>query len=292
MKGPIMKMKLPELALKVLLTWVALMVAQMIAGLLVPAGFAVAANVLPGFLISNILVAGVLVFAAMRSDWRGWRLAAALSAIPLVINLANYIEGKLFLTSYGIRWGWVIGYPLVTAALTIPLWLLIFGKRPGDSEVNYRPYQLRSPGQRLWRFAISALAYACLYFIAGTIVIQYVGDFYATQTLPPTGMLFALQLFVRGPAYVVICLLLVRMLGLSRRTGALAVGLVFAIVNGIAPLLIPSGIFPDYVRWAHLYEVASSNFLFGAFVAWLWGEPEPDSKAHFAASSAGASAVN
>lgn len=81
-------------------------------------------------------------------------------------------------------------------------------------------------------------------------------------------------------AAVVICLLLVRMLGLSGRSGALAVGLVFATVNGIAPLLIPNGIFPDYVRWAHFCEVASSNFLFGAFVAWLWREPEPDSKVH------------
>jgi hypothetical protein len=272
-------MKLPELALKVVLTWVALIVGQMIAGLLVPARIAVAANALPWFLISNILVAAVLVFAAMRSDWRGWRLAAALSAIPLVTSVANYIEGKLFLTSSGISWGWVIGYPSLAAVLTMPLWLLIFGKRQRDSEVNYRPYQLRSPGQRLWRFAISALAYACLYFLAGMIVFPYIRDFYATQTLPPAGMLFALQLFVRGPAYVVICLLLVRMLGLSGRKGALAVGLAFATVNGIA-LLIPSGIFPDYVRWAHFYEVASSNFLFGAFVAWVWGEPQPDSKVH------------
>jgi hypothetical protein len=92
-------------------------------------------------------------------------------------------------------------------------------------------------------------------------------------------MLFALQLFVRGPAYVVICLLLVRMLGLSGRMGALAVGLAFATVNGIA-LLIPNGAFPDYVRLAHFYEVTSSNFLFGAFVAWVWREPQLDSKVH------------
>jgi hypothetical protein len=273
-------MKLTRLTLKVLLAWVALVVAQIIAGMLVPARIAAAPNSFPWFLVSNILVAAVLVPVAIRSDWRGWRLAAALSTIPLVLSVSNNIEGKLFLTSFAIRWAWVIGYPLVAALLTFPLWLLIFGKRREGAEGNYRPFQFRSMGQRTWRFAISALAYACLYFLAGMIVILYVRDFYETQTLPSTGMLFALQLFVRGPAYVVICLLLVRMLGLSGRTGALAVGLVFAIINGIAPLLIPNGVFPDYVRWAHFYEVASSNFLFAAFVAWLWREPKLDSKIH------------
>jgi hypothetical protein len=273
-------MKLTRLTLKVLSAWAALVVAQMIAGMLVPARIAAAANTVPWFLISNILVAAVLVFVAVRSDWRGWRLAAALSTIPLVLSVSNNIEGKLFLTSFAIRWAWVVGYPLVAAALAFPLWLLIFGKGQERAEANYRPFHFRSTGQRIWRFALSALAYACLYFLAGMIVIPYVRDFYATQTLPPAGMLFALQLFVRGPAYVVICLLLVRMLGLSGRTGALAVGLVFTTVNGIAPLLIPNGVFPDYVRWAHFFEVTSSNLLFAAFVAWLWREPEPDSKVH------------
>jgi hypothetical protein len=272
-------MKLLDYGLKVLLTWTALVTAQMIAGTLIPFTIAVAANTLPWFLISNILVAAVVALIAARSDWRGWRLAAALSTIPLVTSLSNNIEGKLFLTSYGLRWAWVVGSPLLAAAFTFPFWLLIYGKRRGETQINYRPFQFRSAGQRFCRFSVSAVAYACLYFLAGMIVFPYVRDFYETQSLPPTVALFALQLFIRGPAYVVICLLLVRMLGLPGKKGILAVGLAFAIVNGIA-LLVPNGLFPDYVRWAHFYEVTSSNFLFGAFVAWLWREPELDSKLH------------
>jgi hypothetical protein len=270
-------MKLLDFALKVLLIWIVLVAAQMSAGTLIPFTIAVAPNTLPWFLISNILVAAVVALAAARSDWRGWRLAVALSTIPLVPNVANNIEAKLFLDTFAISWTWVVGYPLVAAALAIPVWLLLFGKHQDRTEVNYRPFHYSSVGQRFWRFSISAIAYACLYFLAGTIVFPYVRDFYETKNLPATGMLFGLQLFIRGPAYVLICLLLVRMLGLSGKKGRLAVGLAFAIVNGIA-LLVPNGLIPDYVRWAHFYEVTSSNFLFGAFVAWLWREPELDSK--------------
>lgn len=271
---------MPKIALKLLLTVVVLVIAQMIAGILIPVRIQVADHALPWFLISNVLVAAILVFAAMRSDWRGWQLALALSAVPLVVNVVNNIEAKLFLTSLEISWAWVVGFPLITAVLTTPLWMLIFGRQQEYADLNYRPFQFRSPGQRLWRFVLSAFAYACLYFLAGTMVFPFIRDFYATQTLPPTGPLFALQLFVRGPAYVAVCLLLVRMLGLPGKKGALAVGLAFVTVNGIVQLLIPTGAFPDYVRWAHFCEVVSSNFVFGAFVAWLWGTPEPDSAAH------------
>jgi hypothetical protein len=272
-------MKLLDFGLKVLLTWTALVTAQMIARSLIPFTIAVAANTLPWFLISNILVAAVVALIGARSDWRGWRLAVALSTIPLVSSVANNIEAKLFLDSFAISWAWVVGYPLVAAALAVPVWLLLYGKRQGRDEVNYRPFHYRSAGQRFWRFSVSAVAYASLYFLAGTIVFPYIRDFYETKNLPATGMLFGLQLFFRGPAYVVICLLLVRMLGLPGKKGILAVGLAFAIVNGIA-LLVPNALFPDYVRWAHFYEVTSSNFLFGAFVAWLWREPELDPKLH------------
>jgi len=83
-----------------------------------------------------------------------------------------------------------------------------------------------------------------------------------------------LQLFVRGPLFVALCLLLVRMVRLAGAKGALAVGMMFTIISGVAPLLMPNPFFPDAVRWAHFCEVSSSNFLFGAFVGWLWGERE------------------
>jgi hypothetical protein len=37
---------------------------------------------------------------------------------------------------------------------------------------------------------------------------------------------------------------------------------------------MPNPFFPDAVRWVHFCEVTSENFLFGAIVAWLWGQPQ------------------
>lgn len=81
----------------------------------------------------------------------------------------------------------------------------------------------------------------------------------------------ALQLCIRGSAFVLICLGLAWMLGLPRGIkGTLAVGLVFTLVSGVAPLLMPNPFFPDSVR-VHFWAVSSENFVFGAIVAWLWG---------------------
>ena len=67
---------------------------------------------------------------------------------------------------------------------------------------------------------------------------------------------------------------MVRMLGLPRLSSALIVGLLFTLLSGVAPLLMPNPYFPDAVRWMHFMEVTSSNFVFGAIVGLLWGQPQ------------------
>ena len=121
------------------------------------------------------------------------------------------------------------------------------------------------------------LLYVFLYFAVGAMIFPYVKDFYATQRLPSNGAIAALQFFVRGPLFILLALAITRMLGLPRRSGALAVGLVFTLLTGVAILLVPNPVFPDTVRWAHFCEVSSEQFVFGAVVAWLWG---PQTMAH------------
>ena len=113
-----------------------------------------------------------------------------------------------------------------------------------------------------------------VYLANGMIVYPYVKDFYATQHLPSMGAMVALQVTIRGPVFVLLCVALTRMLGLPRLSGALAVGAVFTLLSGVAPLLMPNPFFPDSVRWVHFCEVTSENFVFGVIVAWLWGQPD------------------
>jgi hypothetical protein len=152
---------------------------------------------MPWLLLSNLLVAAALGFLATRSDWRGLRLALTISGIAVVVTLTNYLEGIIFLTSSGIDWPKEILRTCLLNAIAIPLWLLIF-RKPATPQNNYHPFRAKPITERLWRFAVADLAYPVLYFVAGMIIFPYVRDFYATQTIPPAGKVFAIQLLVRG----------------------------------------------------------------------------------------------
>jgi hypothetical protein len=200
-------------------------------------------------------------------------LGAALAAIPLVIASVNLLEGAIFLKNSPLEFGRIFVYTVISAVLIVPVWALLFAKRDGVAPEHYHPIQTKSFGERAWKFAVSDLTYLFLYYGTGMIIYPYVKAFYATQTVPSLGGIAALQLLVRGPVFILVCLALTRMLGMPRLSGALTVGLVFTLLSGVAPLLMPNPIFPDSVRWAHFCEVSSENFVFGAIVAWLWGQP-------------------
>jgi hypothetical protein len=267
-------MKIVTTLLKVLIAGVALSIFQVIAGAIVPVKATMPPHTLLWLTVSNLLTAAVLVLVANRSDWRGWRLGVAISIIPITLGLTNMIDGAVFLTNSGINWPGIVANTVIIYELAVPLWIVLFAKRGAPSLEKYGPVDSRPTGERLWKFAVCDISYPVLYFIAGTIIFPFVKDFYATQTLPPFGRLFALQLLVRGPILVGLCLLVLRLLRLPRVSGALAVGAVLALLNGVTPLLIPNPYLPDVVRWVHLCEITSSNFVFGGIVGWLWGEPK------------------
>jgi hypothetical protein len=196
------------------------------------------------------------------------------SAIPLAIFSINLIESLVFLPNTNLEWGKIFLYTLVSAALSVPVWALLFGRRKDVTNDHYRPIHSQSRGELAWKFVVSDLLYVVLYFAVGAIIFPYVKDFYATQRLPSPGAITALQFFVRAPMFILLALALTRMLSLPKLSGALAVGLVFTLLTGAAPLLIPNSVFPDSVRWAHFCEVTSEMFIFGAVVAWLWGPPQ------------------
>ena len=217
------------------------------------------------------MVAAV-AFATIRSDWRGLRLGFAAAAVPLFVSLADLLEGAIFLGHSGVDWKRLAIDSIVSYGLSAPAWGVIFSICKEKAQASFHPFASKPVGERVWKYAVSALSYLFLYYLAGTIIFPFVRDFYATQTLPATRTIVMLQLFVRGPVFVALCLLLLRMVGLARTKAALAVGLIFTIISGVAPLLMPNPFFPDAVRWVHFCEVTSANFLFGAFVAWLWGQ--------------------
>ena len=254
------------------------LIAGMIAALLIPTKTTFDPKIMQHILYWMVLTNGVTVAAltpaAARTEWRGWRLGAAVAAIPAAIVFINGIEGSIFLKNAHIEWNCIFLSNAIGAIFNIPVWALLFGKGGNAAQDHFHPIASKSIGQRAWRLIACDVSYLVLYIVAGTIIFPYIKAFYATQTIPPAGTIVALQLLVRGPAFVLLCLLLLRMLGMPRGSGALAVGLLFTLLSGVAPLLMPNPYFPDSVRWMHFMEVTSSNFLFGVIVGSLWGPPK------------------
>ena len=262
-------MKSSAAIVRAFLAFVAVTVIQMFAGMLLiaPTKTAEPPNAALWLLLSNALAVAALSVVALRSNWRGWKLGAAVAAVPTTIAFADVIEGAFFLTNSAVDWPRLFAFAILSWALTMPVWMFLFGRRPDVPQQQYFPIASKARSERIWKFIVSDLVYILLYIVAGTIVFPFVKDFYATQQVPSMPKIFAMQLLVRGPIFAVLCLALVRMLGLPRLGGALAVGALFAILSGVTPLLIPNPIFPDALRWAHMCEVTSSNFVFGTFVA-------------------------
>jgi hypothetical protein len=264
-------MKSKAIGVQILLGWVALVLVQMIIGMLVPVRMTPPPHAASWFLLSDLLIVTALGYVAAHSKLRGLRLGVALAAIPFGIAVVNLIEGAVFLSRQDADWGRIAINMLLSYALVSPLWAYIFRGQPAiESEAASGDEAL---GTRLWKFLVSDVTYLVLYYAAGSVIFPFVKGFYATQHVPRTGTIVALQLLIRGPVFVLICLGLLRMFHMPRLRAALMTGLVFTAVSGVAPLLIPNAFFPDYVRWVHMAEVTSSNFLFGAFVGWLWTVP-------------------
>jgi len=253
-------------------------IAGVIAGKLIPTKVPLDPHIAQNFFYWMLLTNSIIILAlaplAIRSEWRGWKLGAVVASIPAAIGYIDGIEGMIFLKNSPIEWPQILLGTVISALLNIAVWALLFGRRSDTPVEHFHPIASRRLGERIWKFLVCDCSYMALYLIAGTIIFPYIKDFYATQTIPTPQVLFSLQLLLRGPAFVLLCILFTRMLGLSRLNGALTVGLIFTLLSGVAPLLMPNPYFPDSVRWMHFMEVTSSNFVFGAIVGWLWGQPK------------------
>ena len=182
---------------RALLAFVAIAIAQVVAGIIVPMKPVAIPHLALWMLINLAITVAALAPVAARAEWQGWRLGAAVAAIPLAVFAINLIEGVVFLPNTSIEWGKIFLYMLVSALLCVPVWAYLF-KRKDAAGDHYHPIRSQSRGELVWKFVVCDLLYLFLYFAVGAIIFPYVKDFYATQRLPSKEALSALQLFVRG----------------------------------------------------------------------------------------------
>ena len=263
-----------RIVVRLVLAWIALLAAQIATGTVIHPKSPPNPNPLLFLMVSSAFIVLAIGAAALRSDWRDWKLLRALFLVPAAIAVSNWIEGAWYLPNAGIDWNGVIIYDVIALAVAALLWWVIFRSAPVPESPVSSTLPDRSYGQKLQRFVLCSACYVFLYFLAGMIIFPFVRDYYATQYLPGPGQIVAMQFLVRGPVFVLVCLTLLRMFRLPHWSGAVAVGLAFTFISGVAALVMPNGIFPENVRWAHFCEVTSSNFVFGFVVGWIWGHAQ------------------
>lgn len=266
-----------------------------------PAGFATLLLVLV-----CLLQVSVLMYLILRSRWSGLRLAATNFAVFYgVATFMPQIESAVFLTRLPpsmVPRLFLFG-ALVAAPFSV-LAVLVLGKARPQATDAQRDLVHATDSERLsppvltateWasRLSVSAIAYLILYFTFGYFIAwrnpavrEYYrgidpGSFFAQMkaVFDNTPWLFPLQV-LRAMCWVALALPVIRMMKGEWQEKTLAVGLLFAVVMN-AQLLLPNPYMPEPVRMAHLAETASSNFIFGILIGWLFARPRPRSAVAF-----------
>ena len=110
-----------------------------------------------------------------------------------------------------------------------------------------------------------------LYILAGMILylsMPRLNEFYGDK-IPPMELIIKTQIFLRAFVFMAIAVLINRTVVLPKYQKAVLVGLIFSVIGGIAPLIVPSELMPQFVRIGHGFEVGISNFLYGFLLSLL-----------------------
>jgi hypothetical protein len=240
-------------------------------------------------LLVAALNTAVMAWLILRAPLRGWALAGALTAVFYgVQTFLPQVESLIFQTSAGYAAHLpaaviprLFAAGLLHACLWVPLAVLILGRWKGP--VPEGPADPAPSRDWRWQVPLAALAYVVLYFTFGyyvawrspAVTAYYQGTdpgtfwlgmrdvFRDTPWLPPAQ-------FLRGLVWTALAILILRTVTGSVLEKALAVAAFFAIALS-SGLLLPNPYMPYPVRMAHLLETASSDFLFGALAAWMFG---------------------
>lgn len=230
------------------------------------------------WLLVCFLYAIVVAYPIVRSRWGGWRLVAAIFLVFYgVTSVLIWVEVAVFM-AHVVPEGLVtrtLAFDAVSAAAIAPLAALLFGVlRATQAAAENNRRLVMSVRGWAWRLPVIAVSYVFLYSLFGALVAwraPAVREYYAELAMPSPGNIMLLQVG-RAMIWVAVALPVIRMMKGPWWETSLAVGLLFAVLMNAA-LLVPNPLMPEAVRMTHLVETATSNFIFGFFMAWLLLRP-------------------
>ena len=254
---------------RVLALWLALVLGQVLGGLLFLRATPALAQDGPlgsgqALLVTSLADAVILGLIARSMSARGWTLGVVLAAVLISVQTGqSLIEAAVFGRDVGLSSALMVGIAATAflrgaiAAATIAL--LWRGRAQGA------PARLTGLA---WKLPLIAILYVLCYFTAGALIAwpsAAVRTYYAHVAEIGSGMLWVVQ-FGRGLLWAGLAILLIRGLAAPAWRLALLTGLAFS--GFMTPqLLYPNPVMPWAVRSMHMIEVGASNLVFGALAA-------------------------
>lgn len=230
-------------------------------------------------IVSNALIFIVLGYYIIHANLTGARLALSVLAVYFIIGNLNLVIEAVIFNIVNIK-GVLNSVPrdLITVIIISPAIVFIYGKWKGKVEKN--EFAIRSVLGWIWRVAVGDILYLIFYIVAGLTLINVYPElmkFYNEKLPPPPELIFGIQL-IRGLIFVAIAMLISRTVNLSLLKKAVLIGLIFSILGGIAPLILPNAEMPAYIRFGHGFEVGISNFLYGLVLGYLLSQKSKNEK--------------
>jgi hypothetical protein len=240
-------------------------------------------NAAGALLVVSFLNSLVLTHLTQRARLAGWKLAGAIFLILFgVLTVLPQIETAFFVTTLppGMLPRIFLAGGLTAAIIAVAA-VLIFGKWRGLMNVSNARLREVSRKRLILKLCAIAVIYVALYFTFGYYIAwqsSAVRNYYGGSdpgsfilqmrtVLSDTPELVLLQIF-RALLWTGLALLVIQIVRGPWWEVALMVALLFSVVMN-TQLLIPNPFMPAEVRFAHLIETASSNFLFGWLVVWI-----------------------
>ncbi len=222
----------------------------------------------------------VLAYPIARARWGGWKLVGTVFLLVFgIMSFQSQIEAMFFGVLPWKTTVRILAMGGLVAAVFAPLAVLILGRWKSPPEPASAPPRLSAPQWGL-RLGGVAVFYVVLYTAFGHFVAWQspaVREYYGGGS--GDGGLGELGLFVipwlgpfqafRGLLWAGLGLLVIYMMRGRWWEKGLATGLLFAVLMN-AQLLLPNPYMPEAVRMVHLVETASSNFILGWWIAWLF----------------------
>jgi hypothetical protein len=240
------------------------------------------------FLLLGILNTTLIIGLIMTSRWNGWRLALILGLVYYgSFTFLTQIESWYFLSETSVPPPllprlFLMGLSIPLIYIPIAVW--ICGKWKKSEHFNDQSKGSKLPLKQLFlNLGSIAVIYLIVYWLAGYFIAWQnpeLREFYGSpgeikpffshtiDTFKSTPSLLVLQLF-RGVVFALIALLILRGSKVNLWQTALLVGFLFAIPHLVH--ILPNPLMPiASVRFSHMVETASSSFIFGWIVVWIF----------------------